>query len=162
VIVSKLEFSDKLGISPGRVSQFLRSGMPERDDGRLDFEEALKWLSATVDGKAGFRASVLLKELGAGSSRSRRLNDVPTDRDNPVVLACPLALGLLFSQIPRIARESAKEAGAPGEIVEKVDQIAYRLAVAAGDQVSNEYLRLPPREDWPTLDMCRRFAEEEK
>lgn len=45
-IVTKAAFAVELGVTKGRVSQYLKGGMPVRDDGKVDRVEALNWLNA--------------------------------------------------------------------------------------------------------------------
>ena len=47
-VVSKAEFSRRLGVSKARVSQYLADGLPVRPDGRLDLDRASAWVRANV------------------------------------------------------------------------------------------------------------------
>ena len=141
MIISKLEFSGKLGVTPGRISQFLKSGMPEREDGALDFEVCLKWVTANISSEAGERADQLLRSVG-----SARPSFNAKDDGNPVTRAVSLALGLMFATIPTIAKGAAREAGASAEVLEKVAKIAHRRAIETADEVSMKCLGQPPRE----------------
>ncbi len=44
-IITKAELADQLEISRPRVSQLVARGLPVRADGRIDREQALKWLA---------------------------------------------------------------------------------------------------------------------
>lgn len=77
--------------------------------------------------------------------------------DNPVTRAVSLALGLMFAQIPFLAKAAAREAGASAEALEKIAEIAHRRAIDAADEVSVTCLGQPPR-DWPDLELCSKFT----
>src|SRR3712207_2025683 len=47
-IVSKAEFSRRMGVSKARVSQYCAEGMPTLPDGKLDFAAAQTWVMANV------------------------------------------------------------------------------------------------------------------
>jgi hypothetical protein len=149
MIVTKSEFAEKLRITPGRISQYLTQGMPQCDDGRLVFEEAIDWITENIGGKAAYRA----EELRRGLARPRAV----VDDDNPVTRAVSLALGLIFAQIPFLAKAAAHEAGASPEVLSKIVEIAHRHAIEAADQVSVTCLGQPARE-WPDLALCTKFA----
>ncbi|GAA0569452.1 hypothetical protein GCM10009099_03910 [Caenispirillum bisanense] len=48
-VVTKSEFARRIGRTPGRVSQYVAAGMPVRDDGKLNFAEALAWVEGNTD-----------------------------------------------------------------------------------------------------------------
>ena len=47
-VVRKSELADRLGISRPRVSHFISLGMPVRDDGRIELEQACEWVLDNV------------------------------------------------------------------------------------------------------------------
>lgn len=47
--LSKKGFAEHVGISPGRVSQLVKAGLPVSPNGRIPLEEALRWYAANVD-----------------------------------------------------------------------------------------------------------------
>jgi len=47
-IVSKTQFAAALGITPGRVSQLIKAGLPVRADGKLDLAAASAWYRQRV------------------------------------------------------------------------------------------------------------------
>jgi phage terminase Nu1 subunit (DNA packaging protein) len=59
-MVSKVHFARLLGVTPGRLTQFKKMGMPVRPNGALDQDEALAWVAGNVDGPAAERAHALL------------------------------------------------------------------------------------------------------
>ncbi len=69
-IISKAALAAELSVSKARVSQYLKSGLPERDDGKLDREAALHWISQNLRSGADHHK---------GPSRARTL--VPTKRE---------------------------------------------------------------------------------
>ena len=69
-IISKAALAAELSVSKARVSQYLKSGLPERDDGKLDREAALHWISQNLRSGADHRK---------GPARARAL--VPAKRE---------------------------------------------------------------------------------
>ena len=69
-IISKAALAAELSVSKARVSQYLKSGLPERDDGKLDREAALHWISQNLRSGPDHRK---------GPARARVL--VPTKRE---------------------------------------------------------------------------------
>jgi len=47
--LSKSGFAKLVGISPGRVSQMIKSGLPVEGDGRIDVARGRLWISENVD-----------------------------------------------------------------------------------------------------------------
>jgi hypothetical protein len=46
--VSKSAFARHLGVSPGRVSQYIKAGMPVRWNGTVNIEKAERWIRKSV------------------------------------------------------------------------------------------------------------------
>ena len=47
--LTQAEFAVRMGITPGRVSQMKRSGLPIGADGRLDLDEAVSWCKLNLN-----------------------------------------------------------------------------------------------------------------
>ncbi|TCT08304.1 hypothetical protein [Aquabacter spiritensis] len=47
--ISKKGFSELLGVSPGRVSQLIASGLPVEPNGRVHIERGKAWVKANID-----------------------------------------------------------------------------------------------------------------
>jgi hypothetical protein len=47
-VVRKSELVRRLGVSRPRVSQFVALGMPTRDDGKVELEQACEWVLNTI------------------------------------------------------------------------------------------------------------------
>ena len=47
-ITTKAGFSRLLGVSKPRVSQYVAMGLPVRADGRLNLDEALRWVRENI------------------------------------------------------------------------------------------------------------------
>ena len=45
---SKAQMAQRLGVSPSRVSQLLKMGMPARPDGRLDIDRCTRWYAENI------------------------------------------------------------------------------------------------------------------
>jgi hypothetical protein len=55
-IITKAQLAEKLRVSRSRVTQFLDAGMPKRRDGRVDLEQACRWIVRNIgptDGGVG-------------------------------------------------------------------------------------------------------------
>lgn len=74
--VTKAAFAVELGVTKGRVSQYLKSGMPVRDDGKVDRVEALNWLNTkrlnlTPGTKGLNHAAAVVKAAKSPPAKSR-------------------------------------------------------------------------------------------
>jgi hypothetical protein len=47
--LSKSEFAAAVGVSPGRVSQLVRDGLPVEADGRVNIDAGKAWIAANID-----------------------------------------------------------------------------------------------------------------
>ena len=56
-VITKTQLAQQLGLTQARISQYLKSGMPERPDGKLDAVSALAWIESHVD-RTGHRPAV--------------------------------------------------------------------------------------------------------
>lgn len=50
-VVRKAAFAKLVNVSPGRVSQMIRAGLPVEPDGRIDVARGREWIRANVDPK---------------------------------------------------------------------------------------------------------------
>lgn len=48
--LSKGAFAKKVGLSPGRVSQMIKAGLPVEPDGRIDVARGRIWIQDNIDG----------------------------------------------------------------------------------------------------------------
>lgn len=55
-VISKSQLARRIGVSPGRVSQLLQQGLPERTDGLIDEYVALDWCRLNLN--QGRRAEI--------------------------------------------------------------------------------------------------------
>ena len=60
VVTTKKQLAAELGITPSRVSQYVRDGLPVRLDGKINHLNALNWVKSNVAGDAGVVAARLL------------------------------------------------------------------------------------------------------
>ena len=49
MIISKSELAEELGVLPARITQYVRTGMPVRPDGKIDLLKAVRWLCDNLD-----------------------------------------------------------------------------------------------------------------
>ncbi|MGJ0503980.1 MAG: hypothetical protein ACR65X_09600 [Methylocystis sp.] len=149
-IVTKAGLAAELGITRGRVSQYVTRGLPVRNDGKLDREKSLAWIKRNVDPTTSSKGF-----FAAAGTRGRHHDDA----DNPVDAAIRLVLRVMCSTIPSVAAAAAREAGVSDEQLEKIWSPAHALAAREANSVL-EMLDMPPRHDWPTIDMCRRASRQ--
>lgn len=70
--ITKSELGAELEVTKGRISQYLREGMPALGDGRLDRDQCLNWLAKNNLGTAGERARALLRGETSDRGRAKR------------------------------------------------------------------------------------------
>jgi phage terminase Nu1 subunit (DNA packaging protein) len=49
MIITKSELAEELHVSPSRITQYARRGMPIRADGRCDLERCCRWVVKNID-----------------------------------------------------------------------------------------------------------------
>jgi len=179
-IISKSALAAELGISPARVSQYLKSGMPERADGRLDRETALSWIAANIPGgdDPGRGAALAAEKVRKRSQRRNRAvaNPLrvppppflqPVDEcSNPFEQGFLLAVLTMHRELFTIGALAAFEVGATAEAAEEAGKRAecYFVQQASelmrGSQIGpfRETLEAPiweiphhPKIDWTRL-----------
>lgn len=145
-IVTKSELADILLISRARISQFLKMGLPERDDGRIDLDAALHWVARNIEPDALGGASVVASELLRGQRARPAATSRPSSRSwakgappNPPgfavldKIAAPtdrtavLSLLVALTQIGAKASIAAHAAGAERSLAERTGQIMTAL-----------------------------------
>jgi hypothetical protein len=108
-------------------------GLPTRADGKIDFDLALKWLSANNLGETGSRAGRLLQNkkdappIPAGLGAIERFENV---FDKGIVLA----LLHMVTRINAHAAIAAHEAGASCEVAERTGQLALGFYIDAASK----------------------------
>jgi hypothetical protein len=103
--VTKSRLAELLGVSPSRVSQYFRAGLPVLSSGRVDPEAARAWLAANVAGRGDRAPSV-----PAADTRER-----PAGAWLPAAQILPLA--------QRAAFTAALDAGLDGEAARRVAEL---------------------------------------
>src|SRR3954470_24669975 len=73
-LTTKAALADELGITRARISQYVKSGMPVRGDGKLDRAVALNWIKQTQRGQTF---------ADKGANRARKLAVETRDRRIP-------------------------------------------------------------------------------
>jgi hypothetical protein len=61
-ILSKAELAEELRVTRGRISQLIGRGMPVRFDGRVDLEDACRWIVDNLDPTNADRGSRAWRE----------------------------------------------------------------------------------------------------
>jgi hypothetical protein len=163
MLMTKTAFAELLDVSRGRVSQYLKEGLPEGAGGKIHRDTALNWLARNNLGAAGERARALLRGEVAESKE--------TDDENPADRAAYAALGCLFAFIPNIAAWAAIYAiygedcdidAIPEEefrkIFDGVFERAHARAIKAGELAATKLLGLEPRGEWPDQETCAEFG----
>ena len=107
-VTTKAALAAELGISKARVSQYVKRGLPVRSDGKLDREEAVKWV-ADSHADSGRERHGGVKRANAIARRASPVKRKPL---NPLVETEPNALGsvgvaLLNGLAEMVARSGA-------------------------------------------------------
>src|SRR3954452_8591719 len=79
-ITSKSALAAELGITRGRVSQYVAAGLPVRSDGRLDREEAIQWVAKNYYMRFGGDDGARRAAVGARGLRRSRFATSPSGR----------------------------------------------------------------------------------
>jgi hypothetical protein len=56
--LSKKGFAEHVGVSPGRVSQLIKAGLPMEPNGRIPIDEGVRWYAANVDSNRSRAAGI--------------------------------------------------------------------------------------------------------
>lgn len=179
-VTTKAALAAELKISKARVSQYVKAGMPVRSDGKLNREEALRWvstnqLSQTYEDKGANRARKLEKPEKRKASTGAMIGNY-----EPEVAVARAILGPAYTLIA----STAVEMGAP---IELAYALALRVASGLDDHGAKALVRCGfpgfaktltvgelcdvgefPDPDWPALAKkagtsfdelaCERFA----
>lgn len=115
--VSKSQLARERGISPGRVSQYLREGMPMRSDGSLSRSACAAWIDTHVDPtRSAARRAALASTAAAVAPGARGLPKVaPPVPDTPRKVAQGLATAFL-AQLDQVAALVVVTAGGSVEL----------------------------------------------
>lgn len=133
-VITKAELARRLGISKARVSQLVGRGLPVNKDGRVNADEAVKWVTshsrAALNGKgalAGAQRAAAIQEAGLPEHFGFVL-DLAEEVDRGAVLA---ALQVVY-RAPALAALMAKEHGASVETAKAMfNPLAHALMVEA-------------------------------
>lgn len=138
-IITKAGLAAELGVSKARVSQYVQRGLPQRADGRLDRDAALRWLKRNERGVAG---------SGKGADRAARLLD---DAGSPPPPRSAGGIDPIFERA-RKDRELAdrialQNALARGEVIPAADAEAAWIAIigVARERLLGMPSKLAPR-----------------
>ena len=125
-IISKAVLAAELKVSKSRVSQYLRAGLPERSDGKIDRESALNWIALNL------RSGV---NHDKGPARARELEPPPAGVIGDAA-AARRALSGFAGQVLFYVAGTAVDLGLPMRTVYAlVTELAAGLDDAAGDQM---------------------------
>lgn len=151
-IITKAALAAELSISKARVSQYLKRGMPERSDGKLDREAALSWISESMPGKIGSQK---------GASRARSITNqrrylkpsrmVHEPEANPWDICAKLAVMWMLRPHAQIIAWSVLEAGGSLEVAYAAAKIAQSPMLEAAHLVLHELNHPEARNDEATF-----------
>lgn len=145
----KMEFARLLGVSPPRVTQFIKMGLPVLADGAIPKELALKWVSASTTGPAQERA----RELLSGPETPPGFG-ILDELENPVDKASVFGLLAMSLRIRSLATIAAFQAGATREQSEKAGAMTLLFFVQAAEDFLVETKTLAPGTmAWPGPDL---------
>lgn len=75
-IVNKTQLAALLGLTKGRITQFVKAGLPVRPDGKLDLDAALAWVTTTRQCQGGY-ADRGVNRLAKGVADARSARHAP-------------------------------------------------------------------------------------
>src|SRR3954468_8278988 len=84
-ITTKSALAAELGITTSRVSQYVNRGMPVRSDGKLNREQALRWLSE-------FTVGIVGKDKGANRAQDIVKRERQAKATQPAAAPAPALL----------------------------------------------------------------------
>lgn len=135
-ITTKAALADELGVTRARVSQYVKAGLPVREDGKLNRDDALNWLRLNQTG---------LNYQDRGATRAMRLAKQAVKRTpaapvqalatpaEPIVTAeddaARLALAWSYRLHAKIIAASVLEAGGTIEVAYAAASIAHSTTV---------------------------------
>jgi hypothetical protein len=71
---SKADFAQRVGLSRGRISQLIAKGLPVTPQGKVDPDQALKWMQANLDADRRGKGGVARQSVaGPSLAEARRL-----------------------------------------------------------------------------------------
>ncbi|WP_188904022.1 hypothetical protein [Caldovatus sediminis] len=106
ITVTKAELAARLGVTRGRVSQWLAAGLPVGPDGRVPLLAALDWVLATLDGG---RAAATRRAAAAWRDETIFLATA-TEAVSAVLAEVPVAVALAAAEVG-IGRAEAERLG---------------------------------------------------
>src|SRR5215831_14428296 len=99
-VITKAELGRRLGLSRARVSQLRKLGLPIRDDGKVDREQALAWMAENVDPwRGGWGKGLRQKQAGR---RRTPMTAASTESDTEVEGLSGFGDFLDFGDLPKI------------------------------------------------------------
>ena len=164
-IVTKAFLAAELGVTKARVSQYVKQGMPVRKDGKVDRDDAVKWISAfsPADGRPQHRgvnrATEIVKQSAATKAAKIRSDSATLPGD-----AEQLALADLIGKLKSIVAYAVVHSGGDPKLAFFAASIVQMEAIVVFEEISERltgvdasdlpsYAELiPPHEpDWVTI-----------
>lgn len=150
--ITKSEFAAAIGVSPGRVSQLVRDGLPVASDGRVDLEAGKAWVADNIDprrrralpsenmARSGPRAVRDIAEAEIARLKAAKLAGDMIDRDATLRAIETRArferdawLGWINRAAPDIARTCDADLGAVVAILDRL--VREQLATLAATPI---------------------------
>ncbi len=145
----KMELAKLLGVSPPRITQFIKMGLPVLSDGTISRELALKWIAGNTLGAAQERA----RELLSGPETPPGFG-ILDELENVVDKASVFPLLAMSLRIRSLATLAAFQAGATREQSEQAGAMTLLLFVQAAEDFLIETKTLAPGVmAWPHPDL---------
>lgn len=108
--VKKAELARIIGVSKGRVTQYLARGLPEEPDGSIDLDRAKAWIAENVD--PGRRAARHVSSFVAPAPALGRLAEAPAaDARQDAALGFRLGVLAALTDAPIAVALAVAEAG---------------------------------------------------
>lgn len=148
-VYTKAQLSRDLNVSAPRISQYIRSGLPVRSDGKLNRTEVLKWLETyRVSGSNRLKGPALASGL---------LNDRESPAEAPAA-AAPAgdnirlldALACVVHRCSELATRAVLMSGGSMELAYATDRFVALHIAETASRVARKARCRPPI-DWPPL-----------
>ena len=132
---SKKAFAEMVGVSPGRISQLIKSGLPVEPNGRIHIARGTEWMRENIDPnrrRAALGDDERPASLGAATPRAAR--DVAEARI--AELKADRLAGMLISRRATLRAVEARAKMEADALIGWVNRVAPALATVTGGDLA--------------------------